>query len=169
MFRLLEMRTWQNKLEGIYILILWTMTKFVVSVFRNRHHLIFSRYISTSWLLCIYIFLFLFPTFGVMEEDWWFLVQQILNSVLLLWEFQISNDSHRRRLQKSLVYQCNFSASGFGLRDKTTHIAPIDHWHLKKNYNQYVLHPCYFLKDFQIYKHKPGGPGPKEVLNERIL
>lgn len=91
MFRLLEMRTWQNKLEGIYILILWTMTKFVVSVFRNRHHLIFSRYISTSWLLCIYVFLFLFPTFGVMEEDCWFLVQQILNSVLLLCEFQISN------------------------------------------------------------------------------
>ncbi|XP_021802820.1 uncharacterized protein LOC110746898 [Prunus avium] len=27
---------------------------------------------------------------------------------------------YRRRLQKSLVYQCNFSASVFGLRDKTT-------------------------------------------------
>ncbi|CAN6577159.1 unnamed protein product [Malus baccata var. baccata] len=40
------MRTWSNKLEGIYILTLWTMTKFVVSLLRNKQPLIFSRYSS---------------------------------------------------------------------------------------------------------------------------
>ncbi|TQE10837.1 hypothetical protein C1H46_003537 [Malus baccata] len=33
--------------------------------------------------------------------------------------------ANRRRLQKSLAYQCSFSVSGFGPRDKTTHIAPV--------------------------------------------
>ncbi|CAN6716736.1 unnamed protein product [Malus baccata var. baccata] len=40
------MRTWSNKLEAIYILTLWTMTKFVVSLLRNKQPLIFSRYSS---------------------------------------------------------------------------------------------------------------------------
>lgn len=61
--RLLEMRTWQNRSEGTYILTLWTMTKFVVFVFRNRHPLTFSRYGCTD-SLCAFMSCFLLPVWG---------------------------------------------------------------------------------------------------------
>ena len=52
--RLLVTRTFLSRLEGIYILILWTMTKFVVFVFRNKRPSTFSRY-SLSFC-CHFIF-----------------------------------------------------------------------------------------------------------------
>lgn len=53
--RLLVMRTFLNSLEGMYILILWIMTKFVVFVSRNRHLSTFSRYSLRFW--CHWIWL----------------------------------------------------------------------------------------------------------------
>lgn len=66
MVRLLEMRIWQNRLEGISILTLQTMTKSKVSSFQKSIPFLFSRYSSPNSLLCFHFLFFLSPSFGVM-------------------------------------------------------------------------------------------------------
>jgi len=51
----------------------------------------------------------------------------------------------RKKLPRSLLYQCNFNVSGFGQNAKTIHTGQIDHWHLRRKCNLSRITPSSIL------------------------
>lgn len=63
--RLHETRTLKSRLEGIYILTWWIMTKFVISVSKSRHRLVILRYLRLVWYSSHFKCHIIVPSFSI--------------------------------------------------------------------------------------------------------